>query len=52
MSRTASGSGQSKGRASKRAKLDEDVDMDGVDDDGKGISKAADDLVSPPPKLD
>ena len=48
MSRTASGSGQSKGRASKRAKLDEDVDMDGVDDDGKGVSKAADDLVSTP----
>jgi hypothetical protein len=45
MSRTGSGSGRSNGRANKRAKLDEDVDMNGggeVD----GVSKEADDLVS------
>jgi hypothetical protein len=45
MSRTGSGSGRSNGRASKRAKLDEDVEMNG-DGDTDGVSKEADDLVS------
>lgn len=45
MSRTGSGSGRSNGRATKRAKLDEDVDMNG-DEEADGLSKEADDLVS------
>jgi hypothetical protein len=45
MSRTESGSGRSNGRASKRAKLDEDVDMNG-DGEADEVSKEADDLVS------
>jgi hypothetical protein len=45
MSRTASGSGRSNGRASKRVKLDEDVDMNG-NVEADGVSKEADDLVS------
>jgi len=47
MSRTGSGSGsaRSNGRANKRAKLDEDVDMNG-NEEADSASKEADDLVS------
>jgi hypothetical protein len=49
MSRTGS-RGQANGRANKRAKLDEDVEMNG-DGEDDGVSKEADDLVSTTLKL-
>jgi hypothetical protein len=48
MARNGSKNGHTNGeRANKRAKLDEDVDMNGNGEEGNG-SKEADDLVSRP----
>jgi hypothetical protein len=49
MARTGSKNGHSNGeRANKRAKLDEDVDMNGNGQDEANGSKESDDLVSRP----